>query len=221
MARVSFRPVPFVTSLVLAGLGAPSVHAHFLWMYFDTPTSGGAKVVFAESPGNSVLPNLVGKRAQFLLVQPAGLVGWGDEYGAVPADGGDVALGKLPYGVMTKRGGFLLMYYARATRDAVAAAGPSSLPLDLLLTRDGEFVQLQVLFRGEPRAGAKIQAYDAAFRPITATADAEGRARLRWPANRPFFGWASTDEKRPGTFNGKAYPFVRHYTSLSVSTSGK
>jgi hypothetical protein len=190
-------------------------------MYFESPTSGGAKVVFAESPGNSVLPNLVGKRAQFKLVQPSGMVGWEEMYGAVPADGGDVALGSLPYDVMTKRGGFLLTYYARATRDAVAASGPSTLPLDLLLTRDGEFVQLQVLFRGEPRAGAKIQAYDATFRPITTKSNDQGIARLRWPANRPFYGWASTDEKVAGTFNGKAYPFVRHYTSLAVANSGK
>jgi len=210
---------------ILAAIAIPvAAQAHFLWAVAD-PATKTFSVVFAESPGDSVVPKVAGK---------ADLVkGWIGEGKSVPlavdADGLKGALGKgaagvtLDYGVLDKtaegRGKFLLRYYAKAASDVKASQVRVGLPIELSLKKSGEALILTVLKEKQPVANAEVTiTFKGVEKPLLGKTDDKGKFALPPAPEGPIAVRVMVATNTPGKVGDAAYDLTRDYSSLTVAS---
>jgi len=201
------------TSLVaaIAGLGLAQSHAHFMWLFYgEVPST--VTVQFGESPNDSVLPRFVGKQQQFVSDR---VVRWGEKNGTIYGAYSEYETAKLPYAVMNRGGTYFLYYHAKASRNLKAAALRTDSLAELTATERGNEIVYRMFLRGRQVTEVDFQYYDAKAKATKVKGDANGELRLPKTPERIAI-WGVTNEPVAGSFQGKAFPSVRHYATLTV-----
>lgn len=223
-----------VSACVALALLATAAQAHFVWV-FTAPDSTG-KVVphisFGEAAGPSevdLLDNVKQTKAwlQKPGQQPQALTltkQAGEELGSWVADidaQGAVVFAICDYGVI-ERGGkaLLLQYYAKqldATPEQLKTLGRTEqLPLDVVPALEGDQCQLTVLWQGKPAAGSEVTIEKKGAKAEKVTADAAGRVSFKTSGPGEYSIRAKHVEAKSGERDGKAYPSVSHYSTLTL-----
>lgn len=199
-------------------------YAHFMWNEVSEGNPPVAKVSFAEGPGEISDGNLVEKvvPAQVwnadgkpLVLKTAGAVRTGSLEGARSFGT------SLNYGVLDKaaegRGVFKLMYFAKSAATLGDAGQSVKLPFEFFARNDGNNGVIATLKRGtELVAKTTVSVNEPGEeKPRTLTTDDKGE--IRFEAKNPgMYGLrAAWVQETPGEQDGKKYPQVRNYTTLS------
>lgn len=203
-------------------------YAHFLWA--DIPAGGSAvRVSFGEEGGEPVngVPMARIEAAKAWGSDGAALTLKEDNgYRVAPLGASGVAGVSQTWGVLDKtaegRGIFLLEYYAKAAKDVAAAGQNARLPLEVFLTRGAAPNELvaQVKQGDKPAAAAKftIQAPGAADTTDLVTG-ADGTTRFVADKAGLYSVRAAVVENKAGKLDGKEYPMVRSYSTLTFANA--
>jgi hypothetical protein len=219
---------------VILALAALPARAHFIWI-IPSPDGNGARVVFNDAPkagGPELLPRIA--QAEFWLreaggdVRPVAKTLDGDAYRLAVAGAPPCTLGgECHYGV-TSRGSkepFLLVYHCRAGvpfAQGKQPAGPwDRLALEVVPLAGGDAGHFQVLWHGQPLAGASVTASTAdEAKPVTLKTDDQGR--FSYVTAGGLVGLRVLhEEKITGDYQGKAYKSIRHYATLVFEAPSK
>ncbi|WP_337176330.1 galactose oxidase [Paludisphaera sp.] len=217
------RPRKFLMALSIAAVVAlpRPAWAHFIWMKAEPgpkPAETVVRAFFNEEPEPD---------AQFLkYLKDLRLTVDGQAVPSALAEDSRVAswVGKPPVVVdaehdlgVNARGksSHRLYYTARAQTEAVAEGSKEA--ADKLrvrvVTADSTPV-LEVLYDGEPVAGARVKVYPAEAEPIELTADDHGRVAVEGLAEGRAGVWANHVDKTAGELDGKAFEETRYYATL-------
>ncbi|RYG43242.1 hypothetical protein EON79_17365, partial [bacterium] len=213
-----------VLSIGLAATMAVAAQAHFVWATL-TPDRTTLKLMFAEFPGDSVLPAFAGKSATTKAFigpnQPLELKLETDDrlLSAKLPSPRSVVGADLVYGVTDRgeAGPYLLSYHAKAAADIASSAQSVGAPVEVFLSSATGGTVILVRSRGKAAPGAEIVVHPETGEEFKATADAQGQVTV--PAATPVAGVrAMVPEAAKGTHEGKKYDLVRHYATLVVGT---
>lgn len=211
--------------VALLALAVPSAaRAHYLWLAVEpaeSPAAWAPRAFFNEPP----LPD----GAFTKYVRDVRLTVDGQEVpSAMTEESRDGRwVGRPPLmvdagrdlGVMSRGGrSFRLIYTARAQTAPVAAdARESGAGLRVRLIEVGGKPTVQVLFDGEPAAGARIRVYPEEGEPTETAADDVGRASIDGLAAGRAAIWANRVDPTPGESDGKPFDETRHYATFTYT----
>lgn len=216
------------------GLTADSAPAHFLWLVVDgSEGQRQVHVYFSETAAPDdpdLLDRITG--AKVWQLTPDGrtrelATRKGDE--SLVADPTVAANSPTlfgldhTYGVITRGDEtFLLKYYAKTSQTADAAVWQKfdtseRLPLDVAPRRNGQEVELRVLWQGQPLPQAQVVISGPELdEPIEGQTDARGRFTAELPERGLYSIRARHIEPKAGELDGKPYSAVRHYSTLAL-----
>ncbi|MBX3180087.1 MAG: hypothetical protein KF886_22275 [Candidatus Hydrogenedentes bacterium] len=208
------------TAATLGFLLALSAQAHFIFLELPPNAPDVAHMRFAEEPLEPTTPDLQERSAPMVVKTDSGaevaFAGGEDARVASVSPETTALLGSLDYGVIERGGEFLLVYYAKAARNAAEAGAASGLALEVLAdVKDGSLT-VTVLHGGKPASGAELVVnLPGADEQATTTTNAAGQASFPIEPG----GWvglrARVVESRSGAHDGKAYTEVRSYSTLT------
>jgi hypothetical protein len=221
----------FFLSVVLAALEAAQAQAHFLFIRILPPAEVGraAEVYFSEL-AEAGDPRFIGKVAHTQLwvqtkpgqVQPLQVHKAADRLRAfLPASGSVVVSGVCEYGVLSRKTPFLLRYYPKAV-----AGSPEELNrmlprkearLEIMMTVDGDRLQLIALCEGKPLPGAVFHTVAADLSNEQLTAGPDGRVAWKPPAPGRYSVYTRQTTKQAGEAGGKRYEEVREFATLAFT----
>ncbi|MEX2170626.1 MAG: hypothetical protein WD851_15025 [Pirellulales bacterium] len=209
-----------------------SSSAHFPWLVCDESKSPATvEVYFAEyaEPGQAELVENI-KAAKVRPVTSTGLA----EALALKV-GEDGLIGKLPksdvprllvlehdYGVITRgEDTFLLRYYAKTGPELGSEAWSKvsvsdHLPLDIVPTREGNKVALQVNWQGRPAEGAEVHVAGPNIEEMKVNTDDTGVVEFPVGDTGLYSIRARHVVSESGEHGGKKYDEVRYYTTLAL-----
>jgi hypothetical protein len=199
------------------------VAAHFLWA--EVTPQNQARVTFgegADEPINGVtVERIKAARAWGSDKKPLPLNEKNGFYSAALPAGAQVTGVAQTWGVLDKtaegRGIYLLEYYAKGAVSPEAAAQSAHLPFEVFLTRDGDSWLAQAKHNGEIAKGATFTLYAPGGNDHGSElpSDANGATRFSL-ANAGLYALrAFVSEAKNGTLEGKTYPAIRHYSTLT------
>ncbi|MBI1334109.1 MAG: DUF3386 family protein [Armatimonadetes bacterium] len=200
-----------------------AAQAHFVWANFRDVKSREVVVTFAEVPGDSVLSimNKVGGR---IAVQSKGAskgrttVPTETTYHWKGTKG--VFLGSLDYGVVDHgQGPYMLTYWFKAVSRPIQAAKAVGKGLEIVADQHADHWEVKVLMDGKPCPNAQV---------VWGSGEAEQKEPASKPVNIPVPGApkelpvrAVLEQKTPGTFEGKAYPSKKIWSTLVLPAVGQ
>jgi len=118
------------------------------------------------------------------------------------------------------RGVFLLHYSAKAAQELSAANQKAGLPVEVFAEKDGDRYLLKVTRNGKPVANAEVIVVRPGNQNLLALkTDSKGTARFQNEENGQIGIRAMVEDKTAGEYEGKAYPLVRHYSTLTFPTT--
>jgi hypothetical protein len=214
-----------LAALTVAGI-ASTAHAHFLWAQIDDKTNT-VQVTLAEGASGVTegvpVKQLAAAHAWAGQVKDLPLKTEGAARSAELPPGAGVAGVAQNWGVLDKteqgRGIFLLEYGAKAAASLQTASGSVNLPLELFArpdtgTPNGAIVELRHNGKPVPATAITLHAPEDE-KGWTLTADDRGLAHFL--VNKPgIYGLrAGVVEETPGEFEGKKYPRIRRYATLT------
>lgn len=211
-------------------LATAPARAHFLWARLTLAPESKVTVSFTEKAEEKTLPNLLER------IQPDRLVADGitpltlkSESGAcvAPVSAQVQVVGAAQkWGVLDRENGknaFLLQYYAKAARNAEAAAQKASLHVEVYARKQGAEWIVSVLHGNRPEAEAEILiAAPGQETPLILKTDTKGEARFRMTGSGLCAIRARVIEQESGSYQGKNYTSKRYYSTLTfpVEVSG-
>lgn len=224
----------FVLGLLILASSLPNVaHAHFIWL--ATGEDGKLHVYFSEGaePDNPELLKYAEKAQVFQVVpkgKPQSLKLERGEESLIAKPKGDanqsLFVAMHDFGVM-ERGGtpFLLRYFAKTGPQAGQAAWKANtskrLSLDLKPQAKGNQVQIQVLWQGQPVAGAEYTVARPGKDDVEGQTDVSGT--FQFAAGEPGIHEIRVKhvENKTGQHEGKDYKEVRNYVTLALPVGSK
>lgn len=218
---------PIAAGAVLCALllaGAQPARAHFLWADAASGPKPSFRLAFGEAAGDrstaGLLERIRSARAWTADGKPLDLLPADGCLTAAMPEGTKLAGAEQTWGVLDRRaqgrGVFLLRYYAKAARDAAAAAAPMRLPVEVFAERQGAVWIATVRRNGRPAPGAEVWLNrPGAPADHELKADAEGRVRFALEQPGGLQIRAMVPEMKPGKHDGESYDLVRHYSTLT------
>jgi len=223
----------FVLGVLLFGTLAASARAHFIWLVPESsPEGASVQVYFGEdaSPDDPELLKYVDGMQAWQLrkgVEPKQLeLTRTEESLSAKLDGVDVndslIIGTHDLGVMERGGStFRLMYNAKSGPAVTSTAWKNidcskQLPLDVVPSLVEGNVQVLVTFNGHPVEGAEVKASGPGLDDFDGTTDATGLAKFKTADAGLYSIRARHVAAKPGELDGKEYPKVRYYTTISL-----
>lgn len=222
-----------VLSLTLL-LSLPAVsHAHFIWLLTGSgEDSGRVRVYFGEAaePDDPDLLDRISKAQAWSV----GKRGEPEELSLSKGEEALVAtlseksrqnavILKHTYGVFTRGdASFLLNYYAKSYPYALpgtwhAIEDEQRLPLEIIPTRQGNNMVLQLTWQGKPSASSEIVIVGPGIKDkLEGTTDEAGNFLCELPAAGVYSIRGKITEEGEGTHNGAKYSSIRHYTTLTL-----
>jgi hypothetical protein len=220
-----------LTSLA-AMLATGTVHAHFVWIALESAKESADPSVYVYF-GESASPD-----SSEFLDRLTGLKAWrrGKEGEYVPLtldrtehEGVSSLAARLPpgtscveadclYGVFSRgQKNMLLHYYAKSLTSTAGEnlARSSKLDLDVVPRCSGGELELNVLCKGKPAAGAQVTLRPPAGDASEVEADAKGLATFKAPAPGKYEIRARVIEAASGEHDQEKYGEVRHYVTLT------
>jgi hypothetical protein len=220
-----------LASLSFGWLAVSTAHAHFVWLATDS--EGRAIYFFGESVADQTyrLPEKLASAA----VSRHGADGQrSTPLGLSPVDS-DSFIGRrsqdpIPTpGSLTSQQTYGLYQGSRLTYHAQHISGPpgkwNSKPLDqvdfqAVLRMEEDTLVAQLLFRGQPLAGAKVQLFEPdGSEHAAATTDDRGHAEFNLKQLQPgLVGLlvGHVDKNAQGKLNGETYTSDAHYLSVTI-----
>lgn len=232
---MSIRTVLCLATILGAQLLASPARAHFLWLVRGADAGQPRlNLYFGElaEPDDPDLLDRVASATAWQLRQghAARQLGFTKASDALTAPLGEDSSSSLfvlahDLGVI-ERGGeaFLLKYYAKT---GPALGDPAwekiecgkHLALDLVPRRDGNRLQLSVLWQGQPVAGAEVKAQGPGVDEFEATTDDRGQAALVLGKPGTYSIRARYLEPQGGQSNDRSYASTRHYVTLALQVN--
>lgn len=205
--------------LVATGAAAASSEAHFLWATIDV-SAHRFGVQFAQSPGDSVVPNIADKASATVVTVEGKPFAMALKEGDLTAAAmGDAFGAALAYGRFSEgESVFRLDYYAKAATSVKASQISQKLRLEIsALDRSGNQLKAKVEFDGKPATGCEVVAIvNSGDDEVTATTDGKGIVTIEIPEGQPAVLRALMKEKKSGTIDGKSYDEIRSYSTLTL-----
>lgn len=207
--------------------------AHFVWLV-SQPTNSGTQVqaFFSETPeadsaeflkkiaAMKVVCRVTGKDALPVSLREQSRGETGSLDGQCDAARPLAFEGSVVYGVSSRGGStFLLQYYARHLAADSAASfeklARGGVDLDIVPRRDGDQLELVVLWQGKPVEGAQVMAAVGDGKPEELKTDAKGAVRTKVAAGLYAVRARHIEAGKEGTLGDKKYGEVRHYSTLT------
>src|SRR5438067_3809947 len=215
-------------------LATASARAHFLFVRVLPAAEGGraAEVYFSElaEAGDPRFLAKVAAGTKLWLQKPPGeftplpfhqapdrLRAW------VPVSGSLVVAGRCDYGVLGRpnQTPFLLRHFPKALAGDPAELNRlkphGQLPLEVAATIDADTVRLTALRDGKPVPGAEFVTVDERLTNTKLTADAEGVAAWKPPAEGVYSVYTRDTRKEPGEYAGKKYEEIRDFATVAFA----
>ena len=214
------KTVTRLWALLALGTAAVAAQAHFLWATV-VPATKTFSIEFAESPGDSVMKDVAGKSKVVLPTvekKPFTLnLDAGGEKLLAPAKGDAFGV-TLHYGIINREGEFMLEYYAKAAASVKASQKSQGLKLELeVLERKEGQVTFKLNYNGKPAPYAAVVVYvNNGEDTVEAKTRLDGTVTVSVPEGQAITARALVPEKAKGTFDGKPYESVKHYTTLTI-----
>ena len=226
---MTFRNVLLPALALCTAYSARPAYAHFIWAEIAEGTPAVAKIAFSDAPG------LVSEEGTVDRIKTARVR---DAHGkdVLMKQDGDVRSGLLGksrvfgleqyYGVLDKtnekRGVFKLLYYAKSAASLDDANHDMKLPFEFFARREGAKEVVVTLKRGAvPYEKAGVNLFEPGEKKWRVlTTDAKGE--IRFEATKPgLYGMKGAwVDQTPGEIDGKKYPFIRNYTTLTFRVPG-
>jgi uncharacterized GH25 family protein len=216
--------------MIVLLLGVSSAGAHHIWIIPQRPDGSKAVAVFSDTLAPDPTDSLRRIAHTKLYVRDRSdneeLVEWtkGDKSYAmeIPGKGDRTVGGTCIYGVemMDHRlrkqvEPYLLVYYPKLILGEGGGTKPwARLPLEILSSRKGAEVQLQVLFRGKPLPNAEMFVLAEGQDRIELKTDADGKTTFTAKKEGIHGFRTRMIEPKAGEHNAKKYVEIRHYASL-------
>ncbi len=235
MCRSQVSTIALIWCAMLSAASG-AARAHFIWLGVETgQPRERACLWFAESarPGETGLIGKVahvkawlrrptGERSELALQERIEETS-ASRMAEIPVAGSFALEAICDYGVLTRGDAtFLLQYYAKhislgAASDLNSLARADSLALDIVPQSASAGLVLQVLFEGQPVAGAEFVLAPTEGESRELKADDDGRVQIDAATARRLAVRASHFESdRAGSRDGKPYSQVRHYATLTL-----
>jgi hypothetical protein len=227
-----------VHAIVVAGtlismLWSRAAQAHFLWLESGKPGTDtpAVRLYFSEraEPDDPALLDRLGEVKAFFRSTDGKfrVLPLRRSEGALVGDG----IGNEPvviglshtYGVMTRGDEtFLLKYHAKTYSGGDSASwqrfgATKELPLEIVPRVDDRRLELTVLWKGKPLAGAEVIVAGPGITTVKEPSDQSGRVACTLADAGLYSVRARHIEASAGTHAGKEYASVRHYSTLTVS----
>ncbi len=206
-----------VAALVATALTPSVAQAHFVWATIE---KGQVRFALLENPSQKPDARF-GKYVEGLKSPLAlGSVTDGARFCALPTNK-KPAFADATVGVKSREGvDYLLRYHARAAASPEDASRASGAAFELRATRTGGELAVSVWQDGWPVPATEVTLHlpGTAEEQKTATTDLKGEVRFAFPepTQTGFVGIrAKIVEENPGTFEGKNYAEVHHWTTLT------
>ncbi len=212
---------------------ASAAHAHFLWVVPQSGPQGPRVAVYFGEQAAPDDPKLLEKVAA-ASVWLAGERGQPRELKLAKSDDGLVAplereqafspaILRHTYGVASKGGdSFLLQYYGKGYAAPLpglwrTVKDSERLPLEIVPVAEGRSVRFEVLWKGEPLAGALVTVEGPGMAAkLEGPTDAKGAYRCELPAAGLYSIRAKHVEATAGKHGDQSYNSVRHYSTLAL-----
>jgi len=209
-------------------LSAPA-QAHFFWSEItpDAPTT--YRITFGEEAGDKLDDKLVARaqRVQAWTADGKDLpltLTDGFLTATIPA-GTNVVPSGCTWGIRRSQDGsksYLLEYYSKAALGEAGASATANLPVEVFVRRDGTKFIATVKHNNTPVPNSEIVFTSPASKDEqTVKTDANGSADLGPAKGGRYDIRAKVEEARSGFFNGKPYPSVADYSTLSFVADSK
>ncbi len=213
-------------------VGAPSVHAHFMFVRLLPPAEAGrfAEVYFSDK-ADAGDPRFIDKIASTKLwmqakpgvFDPLTVRPTADRLRAfIPSAGGLCVVGECTYGVLARgKMPFLLRHYPKAVSgnaEEIAAFKPKQeIPFEIQMREVGGALEFVALVNGKPSPGASFSAVPTDLKEHKFTADVQGKAT--WKPTTPGYYAVYTGRKLKdaGTHDGEKYGEIREFTTLAFA----
>lgn len=215
--------IQLATALTMAALCfAPQTSAHFIFLELKDDS---VAMRFSEAPGEETEKELQEKAKPMAVKTDSGTavtMAFGEDAlsGTVAAEIKAVS-GSLDYGVLDRgsqgRGVFMLVYHAKGVRSLAEAATKLGLPVEVIAEAKEGQLEIQVLRDGAPAAGAELTLSIEGKEDLELNADEMGKAKVALPEKGTLGIRAMVREEKAGEADGKAYTFVRHYSTLTFT----
>jgi hypothetical protein len=205
--------------LGLLGAAQQAAQAHFIWAEID---QNEVHVALSEKPGEAGI--------RFDQVQKSVVTSGGRTLPLNPQDGKTYLAATLPphvnvaaasntWGVMDRtsqgRGIYLLYYHAKAARTLADAVKPSDLPAQWYAKSQNGRILATLVRKGVPVAGAAVEIILPDGQSQKTVTDSNGKV-LFDSAGEGIYGIkALLNSTESGTYEGKKYPAVRSYSTLT------
>ena len=205
--------------LGLLGAAQQAAQAHFVWAQID---QNEIHVALSERPGEAGI--------RFDQVQKSVITSGGQTLPLNPQDGKtymaatllphtNVAAASNTWGVMDRtsqgRGIYLLYYYAKAARTLADAVKPSDLPAQWYAKSQNGQILATLVRKGVPVADAAVEIILPDGQSQKTVTDSNGKV-LFDSAGVGIYGIkALLTSTESGSYEGKKYPAVRSYTTLT------
>lgn len=221
---IRISPLSWLAAGLLTGLSALPAQAHFLWAELAPGTTPVLQLKFVEQANEKTTPELLAKlkpskvwtaKGETPVVKP----GDGALETVVP-EGTRLVAAVQTWGVMDRsaqgRGVFLLEYYAKAAADLNAAGQSAKLPVEAFVKREGDSFVVLVKQEGKAARDAEIVLQRPGNGNLLALkTDAAGKTQFKSAGEGLYGLHATVAEKRSGSYEGKNYDLIRHYTTLT------
>ncbi|UGU15554.1 DUF4198 domain-containing protein [Sinomicrobium kalidii] len=89
--------------------------------------------------------------------------------------------------------------------------------LEVIPVDEGEEIVLQVIYDGKPLAENELKVFLPGGWEKTLQTDEEGKVAFSLPWNERYVAETSFKEQKPGTFKGKDYEYIWHFTTYSFN----
>jgi len=235
MTRVRFLSLALLCVLSLV---PQSTWAHFVWMISEKAGEGTeVKVFFSEGPepdaaklltkiaSTKVVCRVTGKEALPVSLREQSQGETGSLNGTAPVQKPVSFEGVCEYGVLEKGAApFLLKYYSRTiaadSAESFEKLAKGTLDLDIVPRRDGDQLELTVLWQGKPVEGAQVMVSVAKGADEELKTDAKGAVRTKLAAGL-YSIRARHTEAKAGTLGDKKYNEAKYYSTLTFELPAK
>jgi hypothetical protein len=222
-----------VLVVAIGPLRASPAQAHFLFIRILPPAEGGraAEVYFSElaEAGDPRFVNKIAKTELWLQQTPGRFVevkahkapdrlrAW------VPEEGPVVVVGRCVYGVLARprQTPFLLRHFPKALAGAPAELNKmqayGKLPLEIVAAFEDDGIRLTALKDGKPVPKAQFVTVDARLTNVQLTANEDGRATWKPPADGVYSVYTRGTRKESGEAGGKKYEEIRDFATVAFT----
>jgi uncharacterized GH25 family protein len=224
-----------LVALLVVLVSAPQLLAHFVFVAIANDSSGrpAAHVWFSElaEPDNAELLDKLaaikvwsrskdGAVKDVKVTKQTDASGGGALVGAIP-EGAAALSAHINYGVLTRQDQtFLLQYHAKfleaGSPDLTALTRDEKLTFDIVPHARDKGYTLEVLFQGKPVAGSEVVIFDPAAAETTSKTDEAGKLELDTTKPGLYSIRAKWVVNEAGKLDGKEYPQVNHYSTLTL-----